>query len=110
MTTVKELTAKDVFISVTADNENGQEAYGQLGDCMTKKQISRLLDKAQSNEWAWCVGTVQVQANDKDGNECTAETYLGACSYKSRMDFIKNSGYYEDMLEEVLTDLNNQLA
>ena len=104
----KELTVKDVFITVTAQNEDANEAYSQLGDCMSKKQISRLLEKAESNEWHWCNVTVQVEYTDENGTEYTAETYLGGCSYKSRMDFVKNSGYYDDMLAEVLTDLNSQ--
>lgn len=106
-TIAKELTAKDVFITVSARPEMWS-AYDSLSECMSKGQIKRLLEKAESNVWHWSDVTVQVEYTDENGKEYTAETYLGACSYKSRMDFIKNSGYYDDMLAEVLADLNSQ--
>ena len=109
MNTLNALTAKDVFITVTAQPSD-VDAYDNLSQCMSKKQIKALLEKAESNEWHWSDVTVQAEYTDENGNEYTAETYLGACSYKSRQDFIKNSGYYDDMLSEVLEDLTNQVA
>lgn len=109
MNTQTALTAKDVFISVMADKSD-INAYTDLADCMSKKQITSLLEKAETNEWYWSVVTVRVEYMNEDCDEFTAQVYLGACSYKSRMDFIKTSGCYEDMLSEALEDLNSQIA
>lgn len=56
------------------------------------------------NDWAWC--TVEVRGVYK-GIEAT--TYLGACSYESEEDFINNSGYYEDMKNEVYEEIITKL-
>lgn len=105
---VKELTAKDVFITVTAQNEDASLAYDSLSMCMTKRQIKALLEKAETNEWHWCSIAVTAEYMDEDCNEYVATAYLGGCSYKSRLDFIKSNDYYADMVAEVLTDLNSQ--
>lgn len=109
-TAIKELTIADLYITVTAHNEDSSEAYGQLADCMTKGKIKKLLEKAESNEWHWSAITVRAEYQDENGNEYEAEDYLGGCSYKSRIDFIKNSGYYDDMAAQVLADINSQLS
>ncbi len=42
--------------------------------------------------WGWCcVSLTKAGTGHTD--------YLGCCSYKGAEDFIKNSGYFEDMLD-----------
>jgi len=56
-------------------------------------------DKAES-DWGWCTVVVTV-TTDKG----TGTTYLGECSYESAIDFIKTSGYFADMVEEALAEI-----
>lgn len=57
------------------------------------------------NDWAWC--TVKVTVEPKDGPWCELQgtDYLGCCSYKSKTDFIRNSGYYGDMVSTAFDEL-----
>ena len=50
------------------------------------------------NEWAWCC--VRVTASvEFDGKKFVGNDFLGACSYKSKQDFIE-CGYFEDMKQQ----------
>jgi hypothetical protein len=98
-----------IFITVLA-SPSTIDPHGQLSDCMSKKQINELMERAESNEWEWCDVEVLAEYTDENGTEYSASEYLGACSYKSRQDFIKNSGYYDDMLQTVTEDIMKQLA
>jgi hypothetical protein len=77
-------------------------------DRRVERKIQRDLDNG--NPWAWC--SVRVTASPKDPEHCELEAsaYLGGCSYQSKKDFIKNSGYYEQMVEECLDELNAQVG
>jgi hypothetical protein len=55
--------------------------------------------------WAWC--TVKVTAKWKDWK---GVDYLGGCSYKDEADFRQDDGYFGDMKERALEDLNKSLA
>jgi hypothetical protein len=105
---IKQLTAKDLKIRVIASEEDipvrgnaitsGDEAF----DKKVENQLLRRLDRGDL--WAWC--SVEVECTYKG---LTASEYLGGCSYKSEKDFIKNSGYYEDMVQTCLEDIQSQL-
>lgn len=51
--------------------------------------------------WAWCCVKVTAKWNGFEGDD-----YLGACSYANEEEFIRLSGYYDDMKERALDDLN----
>ena len=63
--------------------------------------IRRLSD---DDPWAWTTVCVCVEWEGLN-----AETYLGCCNYENVEDFRKNSGYFEDMVGEVIDDLNKRL-
>lgn len=54
----------------------------------------------QGSEWAWC--TVQVSAIY---GELRSNAYLGSCSYESREGFIRDSGYYSQLVAEAVEGL-----
>lgn len=55
--------------------------------------------------WGWC--TIEVKAT---WNGMISESdYLGGCSYKDEEDFLKNSGYYEEMKSTAISDLKKEL-
>lgn len=61
-------------------------------------------DLDRGNVWAWCTVVVSANWNGYEG-----KAYLGCCSYKSRDDFIANSGYYEQMKDEALAELQREV-
>ena len=111
------LEQNDVTITVTNEPEyikpEGQFYYG---DSLEEKQaVQTAIDKIYAdleagNDWAWC--SVKVTVNW--GVMFEASDYLGSCSYASEDDFIKNSGYYDDMvyacLRQIEAEINEYLG
>ena len=50
--------------------------------------------------WAWASVKVTATWRGFEGHD-----YLGGCSYEDEDDFVKRSGFYEDMKGEALRDL-----
>ena len=77
--------------------------------CFDDESTIRKIKKAIRDEdlWAWCMVTVRVEL---DFSDIYSEQYLGCCSYEGQEDFVKNSGYYDDMLQEALDDIKKQLS
>lgn len=59
---------------------------------------------ADGNIWAWCHIEVKGRFGDLEATDS-----LGACSYKSREDFIAANDYYPDMRNTVLAQLQVQV-
>ena len=59
------------------------------------------------SDWAWCC--VEVRATYDNGpTDISGSDFLGCCSYASRGDF-KRGGYYGDMIDGALADLNQKI-
>jgi hypothetical protein len=105
---IKQLTPNDVTITVTAEPEqmpvrgNAIVSDDPKKDKRVEDRIIRRLDNGDI--WAWC--SVEIKC-EYEG--LTAEDYLGGCSYKNERDFIKHSGYYNDMVRTCIMDLQKQL-
>lgn len=56
------------------------------------------------NQWAWCVVRCTASFAGREGID-----YLGQCSYRNEADFVKNSGYADDMRDAALEQLEMQL-
>ena len=80
---------------------SGNDREDKLAEDLVREELE------DGNEWAWCMAQVEVTDMDSD-NENTESDYLGACSYKSKADFIKNSGYYDDMVKTCIEQLNER--
>ena len=79
--------------------ERSEELHGfaeGFAECVRNNQkISR--------EWGWC--TVVVRITTPNG---VGEASLGGCSYHSAEDFIKNSGYFSDLVKEAMEVIDTQ--
>jgi hypothetical protein len=103
----KELKLKDVDFEVLCFPED----MALEGNCIAsdneeydKKVENDLREQLENgNEWAWC--RVEVIGTYKS---LTATEHLGGCSYKSEAQF-KRDGYYKDMKNQVLQELNEKL-
>lgn len=56
--------------------------------------------------WGWCVVRVRVAYTSSNLH---ADIFLGECSYEDEEDFTKTSGYYDQMVEEAVQNLNNDI-
>ena len=76
------------------------------GDEDFDQQIeAEILERLEQDDvWAWA--TVSVAAEWQGLKE---KEYLGCCCYESEEDFRNNSGYFEEMVQEALTNLNLRL-
>jgi hypothetical protein len=92
----------EVYIEVTiAEEWDHPSGYFASGDDEADAEMVRdILEDLGSNPWAWCMVTVTANWGEFKGSAT-----LGGCSYKSRGDFITNSGYYEDMKEDAYNNL-----
>lgn len=100
----KKLQLQDIQFTIEALEED-IHPFEMLSECTSEKECDDLYSESVgSNIWKWC--TVSVKGTYK-GLESI--DYLGACSYESEEDFVKTSGYYEDMQNTVLSDLQNQV-
>ena len=83
-----------------------QEETESLDDAFDDEETRRHCreELRRDNVWGWCEVTVRASWNG-----FTGEAYLGGCSYKSKEDFVENSGYYEDMCMEAFNDLCDAL-
>jgi hypothetical protein len=67
-------------------------------DAQVEREILEQLDSG--NEWAWCTIKVSLKWKGYEGTD-----YLGACSYKSKKDFIDANDYFPDMVDQAFNDL-----
>lgn len=91
-----------MIIKLTAEVEetSPEEAVGYMSGFANA--IAEMRATAEGN-WGWC--TVKLEVNFDIGDKTLVGTsYLGQCSYESDVDFVKNSGYFEDMLRDAIAE------
>ena len=76
------------------------------GDEQFDREVERniLCRLQQGDVWAWAAVTVSVTWNGFEGSSS-----LGCCSYADEKDFRQPDGYFDDMVEEALAELNKTL-
>jgi hypothetical protein len=74
-------------------------------DHLEKEDADNVCKEAEWNEYAWFCAKVEVTYNNLEATE-----YLGGCSYKSENDFKENSGYYEDMVQTCIDEINKEIT
>lgn len=105
---IRELTADEVEFVVECEGEHipykgNCSAIDEESDRKAETWIRNQLRRG--NQWAWCSVKVTARWKGYEGHD-----YLGGCSYKSKDDFCQPGGYYDDMKDEALAELNKQLA
>lgn len=96
----REKILSNIHITVEAMPES-EHPRGYFSD---SRDVEHVCELARRTEWGWC--TVKVTAK---WNGIKHSEFLGACSYESEDDFIKNSGYFEDMKKEAIDCLFAEL-
>jgi hypothetical protein len=103
-----------ITITFHAEKEEYSPEHGEKTQGYAKGFAEAVREQLKkSRTWGWC--TVRVDATAKFGppgnrREVTGSAYLGECSYSSEEDFVLNSGYTQDKIEEALADLKKNIA
>lgn len=102
------LTNDDIHIRVTAYPEDIPVKGNALcsGDEDFDQQVeAEILERLEQDDvWAWA--TVCVSAEWEGLKETE---YLGCCCYANEEEFRQEGGYFDDMVQEALTNLNLRL-
>ena len=104
MEMIKKLTVDDVSVRLyAADEDRAPYEAMQPASSAESEQFAQAVKsmKDQSPVWGWCVVIVHVVWGPFE-----AKQYMGECSYESADDFKENSGYYDDMVKEALSEIN----
>lgn len=104
---IRQLTEAEVEFSILCEPEE----LPYVGFC---SRINAAIDRRaeqwirqqleRGNEWAWC--SVVVTAIWKG---FTGSSLLGGCSYRSEAEFCRPGGYYPDLKNDALSDLNREI-
>lgn len=103
---MKKLTINDIQWEVICEPEDiPVRGYctASCDDEFARQCEDKIISDLEWNEWAWC--SVEVRGT---WNGLESSDYLGCCSYASEADFRENSGYFEDMQNEVLRQIQTQ--
>lgn len=96
----RKIRQDEVTISIIPEDEDFTPNDGMYADGFAES-VAEMVD--EHGLWGWCSVNVQVEFAGLTGN-----AYLGGCSYKGEDDF-KQCGYYEDMVNEAMQDLQSQV-
>lgn len=105
---IRELTADEVEFTLEIEDDGvPEEGDFDSGEPERDEELRKELRErlASGDLWAWC--TVVVTAKWKGWKGVDT---LGGCSYKDEADFRQDDGYFGDMKERALEDLNKSLA
>lgn len=108
MINIKQLTDQDIEWNVEAEPEDIpiQGNAGLSDDQKRNERIERSIAKQlKTTQWAWCAVVVTGTYKGITATDC-----LGCCNYKSKEDFLKNSGYYKDMQNNCLMQLQTTIS
>lgn len=87
----------DIVVSVAPEEIDPNDLFDDDGE--SARAIAE-------GRYAWFMVRVEVQRHGVTlGTDC-----LGGCCYESPQEFIKTSGYYEDMVESAVNDARDTLA
>lgn len=90
------LKAEPEFLPVEGNaSVSGDDAF----DREVEDEILRRLERG--DVWAWAMVTVTVS-----WGPLSASDHLGCCSYADEEDFRQPGGYFDDMSDEALDELN----
>ena len=101
----KPLVQEEVTIRLEAEPEWVPVAGNAIasGDDAFDRQIEDeiLARLEQGDIWAWAAVTVTVS-----WGPFSASDHLGCCSYAAEGDFRQSGGYFDDMVDQALEELN----
>ena len=104
----KPLSREEVSVCLKAEPEflpiegNAMASGDDAFDREVEQGILRRID--QGDVWAWAMVTVTVS-----WGPFSASDHLGACSYADEDNFRQPGGYFDDMVDQALDELNRNV-
>ena len=102
---LRPLTREEVSIRLEAEPEfvpvegNAMASGDDVHDRQVEDEILARLE--QGDVWAWAAVTVTVS-----WRPFSASDHLGCCSYADEDDFRQPGGYFDDMVDQAIAELN----
>jgi hypothetical protein len=92
-------TKFSLTLTTQPEEESPEQSERRTGSAPGYAKAVREVMETAEGRWGWCTVKIAVKANGKEGT-----AYLGNCSYKNAEDFVKTSDYFQQMVEEALTE------
>jgi len=93
-------------IIIHPEHESPEGCFSSGDDEQDAADVAKIMEDLEWNDWAWC--TVEVQAVHVPSG-LTGSDWLGCCSYDSEEQFTEPGGYYDDMKERALEELESKV-
>jgi hypothetical protein len=95
----------EICVEAIEDDSSPEEAgEGNPGFAKTVREVMA----KNCDEWNWCTARITVRIAGMY-NSPFGVAYLGQCCYNNKQDFIDNSGYYEDKVEEATEEFHQKM-
>lgn len=107
MSFVRKLNQDEVQFKLIVEDETEplESVFGSDIDYIDQEVLENIKNRIRRGDtWAWC--SVEIQALWRG---FVGKAYVGHCSYENEQDFIKNSGYYDEIVQESLDDLQDSV-
>ncbi len=91
-----------ITVEALAEDETPEHSERVTKSAPGYAKAVREVMKTAEGRWGWCTVKITVMLPAKPTKFGTA--YLGNCSYKSAQDFIKSSGYFQQMVDEAMEE------
>jgi hypothetical protein len=92
-----------VVIEALAEDETPEHSERVTRSAPGYAEAVREVMKTAEGRWGWCCVKITVLGGKREGTN-----YLGNCSYRSAQDFIKNSGYFQQMVNDAVLEATAQ--
>jgi hypothetical protein len=91
-----------ITIEALAEEETPEQSERRTGSMEGYAKAVRENMKQAEGRWGWCTVKITVTGGKQEGT-----SYLGDCSYLSAQDFIKSSGYFQQMVDDAVKEACN---
>lgn len=91
-----------ITVEAEAEDETPEQSERRTGSMKGYAKAVRENMRKAEGRWGWC--SVKVTATIHSKPTQFGTNYLGNCSYLNAQDFIKNSGYFQQMVDEAIAE------
>jgi len=97
---IEQINFKGIDLKIVLRLEEEDIPYDQGFEGMEENDIKETIQDIKDGKYIYFCACLRCYFN---GLEISSD-FLGCCTYKDIDDFIKNSGYYDDMKDNVLKE------
>lgn len=93
-------TKLTIVMEALPDDETPEQSEKRTGSMKGYAKAVRDMMKVAEGRWGWCCVRIKATLGAREGT-----AFLSNCSYKNADDFLNNSGYFTQMVEEAIGEL-----